>query len=185
MLTGLPGAKTVTSLAELQDVLSRSNPRSLHLAAFHPTGTAAAGADAQLCPVDETGRLRGVDGVWVADASIVPSSPTVNPQVSIMAMALGVADEVVARTRGVIRVCAEAQLRRCEALSGFARGFAGGQQRVRTVSLGSDRRELAGFVRVQRGVLGCERLDDIRHLRATAESVAHPFACPYRVSGSE
>jgi choline dehydrogenase-like flavoprotein len=94
VLTGLPGAKTVTSLAELQDVLGRSDPRHLHLAAFHPTGTAAAGGDEQLCPVDATGRLRGVDGVWVADASILPSSPEVNPQISIMALALAVADEI-------------------------------------------------------------------------------------------
>lgn len=95
VLTGLPGAPTVASLPALQDALRRSDPKSLHLAAFHPTGTAAAGADDQLCPVDETGRLRGVDGVWVADASILPSCPEVNPQVSIMALALGVADEVV------------------------------------------------------------------------------------------
>jgi hypothetical protein len=97
VLTGLPSAKTVTSLADLQDALGRTDPRSLHLAAFHPTGTAAAGADEQFCPVDETGRLRGVKGVWVADASIVPSSPEVNPQVAIMALALGVADEIAAR----------------------------------------------------------------------------------------
>jgi hypothetical protein len=99
VLTGLPGAMTVTSLPALRDVLHRSNPKSLHLAAFHPTGTAAAGADEQLCPVDETGRLRGVEGVWVADASILPSSPEVNPQLSIMALALGVADEVVGAHR--------------------------------------------------------------------------------------
>lgn len=95
VLSGLAGAMTVTSLPALQDLLRRSNPRNLHLAAFHPTGTAAAGADEQLCPVDETGRLRGVDGVWVADASILPSCPEVNPQLSIMALALAVADEVV------------------------------------------------------------------------------------------
>ena len=96
VLTGLPGAPTVTSLPALQEVLRSSDPRSLHLAAFHPTGTAAAGANEQLCPVDEHGRLRGVDGVWVADASILPSSPEVNPQLSIMALALAVADEVSA-----------------------------------------------------------------------------------------
>ena len=95
VLTGLPGATTVTSQAALQDVLRSSNPRGLHLAAFHPTGTAAAGADEQLCPVSETGRLRGVEGVWVADASILPSSPEVNPQLAIMALALAVANEVV------------------------------------------------------------------------------------------
>ncbi len=96
VLTGLPGATTATSLPALQEALRGSNPRSLHLAAFHPTGTAAAGSDEQLCPVDETGRLRGVEGVWIADASILPSSPEVNPQLSIMALALAVADEVVA-----------------------------------------------------------------------------------------
>jgi GMC oxidoreductase len=96
VLTGLPAAPAVKSMSELQDALCRANPKSLHLAAFHPTGTAAAGADQQRCPVDETGRLRGVDGVWVADASIMPSCPEVNPQVSIMALALAVADVIVA-----------------------------------------------------------------------------------------
>lgn len=100
VLTGLPGAPTVTSPAALQEALGRVDPRNLHLAAFHPTGTAAAGADEQLCPVDPTGRLRGVDGVWVADASILPSCPEVNPQLSIMALALGVADGVVDQVVG-------------------------------------------------------------------------------------
>ena len=95
VLTGVPGATTVTSVSQLQDVLARSNPKTLHLAAFHPTGTAAAGVDEQRCPVDASGQLRGVDGVWVADASILPSCPEVNPQVSIMALALAVADNIV------------------------------------------------------------------------------------------
>jgi hypothetical protein len=95
LLTGLPGATTVKSMDELRDALGRSDPRSLHLSAFHPTGTAAAGSNEQICPVDESGRLRGVDGVWVADASILPSCPEVNPQLSIMAMALAVAAEIV------------------------------------------------------------------------------------------
>ncbi len=99
VLTGLPAGASATSVSGLQDVLRQTNPKSLHLAAFHPTGTAAAGADDQVCPVDEHGRLRGVDGVSVADASILPSSPSVNPQVSIMALALAVADQVVAARR--------------------------------------------------------------------------------------
>jgi choline dehydrogenase-like flavoprotein len=95
VLTGLPAGTTVTSLPALQDVLRRTDPKSMHLAAFHPTGTAAAGDDELRCPVDPSGRLRGIDGVWVADASILPSCPEVNPQVSIMALALAVADEIV------------------------------------------------------------------------------------------
>ncbi len=101
VLTGLPAGPSVTSMAALRDVLSRTDPKSLHLAAFHPTGTAAAGGDDQRCPVDATGRLRGVDGVWVADASILPSCPEVNPQLSIMALALAVA-EGVAGARGAV-----------------------------------------------------------------------------------
>ncbi|HZU48666.1 MAG TPA: GMC family oxidoreductase [Mycobacterium sp.] len=99
VLTGLPRAGTVTSLPALQEVVRRTDPKSLHLAAFHPSGTAAAGADEQRCPVDQHGRLRGVDGVWVADASILPSCPEVNPQVSIMALAQAVAAELLDRRR--------------------------------------------------------------------------------------
>jgi choline dehydrogenase-like flavoprotein len=54
------------------------------------------GADAQRCPVDPAGRLRGVDGVYLADASVLPSCPEVNPQLSIIAMALGIAEGIVA-----------------------------------------------------------------------------------------
>lgn len=96
VITGLPAGPTVRSMPELRDVLRRTDPKRLRLAAFHPTGTAAAGSDPQRCPVDDTGRLRGVDGVWVADASILPSCPEVNPQLSIMALAAAVADEVIA-----------------------------------------------------------------------------------------
>jgi GMC oxidoreductase len=88
------GSDFVRSQAELRDALQRMDPRRLHLAAFHPVGTARAGANEQWSPVDPTGRLRGAEGVWVADASILPSCPEVNPQVTIMALALAVADGI-------------------------------------------------------------------------------------------
>ena len=77
----------------------RADPRQLHLAAFHPTGSARAGADAARHPVDQHGRLRGVEGVWLCDASVLPSCPTVNPQVSIMAVALHISDTALAGGR--------------------------------------------------------------------------------------
>jgi choline dehydrogenase-like flavoprotein len=95
VLTGAPSRPVVRSVAELDDALAATPPHALHVAAFHPTGTARMGRDASRAPVDPRGRLRGVDGVWVADASLLPSSPTVNPQMSIMAMAAAVAGEVV------------------------------------------------------------------------------------------
>jgi choline dehydrogenase-like flavoprotein len=84
------GAPAVRSEAELEAAMQRLDVRRLRLAGFHPTGTAAAGSDPARHPVDPQGRLRGIEGVWVADGSILPSCPGVNPQVSIMAMAAGV-----------------------------------------------------------------------------------------------
>jgi choline dehydrogenase-like flavoprotein len=95
VLTGIPGAEVVASDDELCSAVAGADVRRLHLAAFHPTGTAAAGGDAQRHPVDARGRLRGVRGVSVADASILPTCPEVNPQVTIMALATAVADEIV------------------------------------------------------------------------------------------
>ena len=94
VLTGIPGAEVVHDVAELDDAVAGADLRRMHLAAFHPTGTAAAGGDQQRHPVDGAGRLRGVDGVSVADASILPSCPEVNPQLSIMAAAIAVAEEI-------------------------------------------------------------------------------------------
>ena len=84
------GAPPVRSEAELEAAMQRLDVRRLRLAGFHPSGTAAAGSDPARHPVDPQGRLRGVDGVWVADGSILPSCPGVNPQISIMAIAAGV-----------------------------------------------------------------------------------------------
>jgi choline dehydrogenase-like flavoprotein len=86
------GAPAVRSEAELETAMERLDVRRLRLAGFHPSGTAAAGSDPARHPVDAEGRLRGVEGVWVADGSILPSCPGVNPQVSIMAMAAGVGE---------------------------------------------------------------------------------------------
>ena len=91
VITGIEGANRVSTLEQLDDAMTRFDHRKLHLAAFHPVGTAAAGGNPERHAVDPTGKLRGVEGVWVADASILPSCPEVNPQVTIKALALAVA----------------------------------------------------------------------------------------------
>lgn len=95
VLTGIPTAPRARSLAELSALLDGVSARRLHLSAFHPTGTVAAGSDPHRCPADGEGRLRGVHGVLIADGSLLPSCPEVNPQLSIMAAALGVAERAV------------------------------------------------------------------------------------------
>jgi choline dehydrogenase-like flavoprotein len=97
VLTGLPTVPVVRDEAALAAAVATGRARHLHVAAFHPTGTARMGADDQRCPVDPDGRLRGVDGVWIADGSVLPTCPEVNPQVSIMAMALAIADGMAQR----------------------------------------------------------------------------------------
>ena len=62
-------------------------PRDLTLAAFHPLGTARADARRAHGVVDPDLKLWDVDGVYVADGSVVPSSLGVNPQITIMALA--------------------------------------------------------------------------------------------------
>lgn len=96
VLTGLGRHPVARDVPELADAVARTPDAALHLAAFHPTGTVAMGRDAQRAPLDTEGRLRGVVGVHVADASALPSCPEVNPQLSIMAMALAVAEGVLA-----------------------------------------------------------------------------------------
>jgi hypothetical protein len=86
------GVPPVREEADIEAALAELDVRRLRLAAFHPTGSAAAGASQAVHPVDPEGRLRGIDGVWIADGSILPSCPGVNPQVSIMAIAAGVGE---------------------------------------------------------------------------------------------
>jgi choline dehydrogenase-like flavoprotein len=100
VLTGLARHPFARTTEEFEASLRATPASELHLAAFHPTGSVRMGADPQRAPVDPTGRLRGMRGVYIADASLLPTCPEVNPQLTIMALALGVADEVVKGSPG-------------------------------------------------------------------------------------
>ncbi|MER5510752.1 GMC family oxidoreductase [Streptomyces sp. NPDC002766] len=97
VLTGIPRAPRARTPAQMDALLDTVTPRDLHLSAFHPTGTVAAGGDPQRAPADPEGRLRGVRGVLVVDASVLPGCPEVNPQLSIMAAALAVTENYLER----------------------------------------------------------------------------------------
>jgi choline dehydrogenase-like flavoprotein len=72
----------------------------LKLMAFHPLGTARADARARHGVVDGDLAVHGVDGVYVADGSVVPSSLGVNPQLTIMALATRLAQHLLERELG-------------------------------------------------------------------------------------
>ena len=69
----------------------------LTLMAFHPLGTARADADPRRGVVDGELQVHGVEGLYVADGSVVPSSLGVNPQLTIMALATRLAFHLLGR----------------------------------------------------------------------------------------
>jgi choline dehydrogenase-like flavoprotein len=76
----------------------RAHVRDLKLMAFHPLGTARADARPTHGVVDAQLRMHGVEGLHVADGSVVPSSLGVNPQITIMALATRLAFMLLGRT---------------------------------------------------------------------------------------
>ena len=63
----------------------------------HQMGTCRIGSDPHTSVCDERGAVRGIDGLYVADASLFPASSGVNPMVTVMAVAKLVGEEVAAR----------------------------------------------------------------------------------------
>jgi choline dehydrogenase-like flavoprotein len=86
------GAVGTLELARLADFESASVRASeLRLEAFHPMGTAriAPGPDRGVCSAE--GAVYGVDGLYVADASLFPTSVGVNPMMTIIAFSKRIA----------------------------------------------------------------------------------------------
>ena len=58
-------------------------------------GTCRMGRDPASTVVDQYGRVHGMRNLFVADASVFPSCPGVNPQVTIMALATRTASHLL------------------------------------------------------------------------------------------
>jgi choline dehydrogenase len=75
-----PGPAVVD--AALAELVRTSTP-----AYAHATGTCRMGASAATSVVDEAGRVHGLDGMWVIDASIMPHLPSVPTNATTMMLA--------------------------------------------------------------------------------------------------
>lgn len=97
----LEGAPAVLRESDLGALAALEvSPRTLSLLyAVHLFGGAAMAADAARGPCDPDGAVRGVSGLYVSDASGLPGNTGVNPQVTILANALRVADAILAARR--------------------------------------------------------------------------------------
>lgn len=77
-LRALIGASELTGVAAARDGARapalRANVKTYH----HPVGTCAMGADPETSVVDAAGRVHGVDGLLVCDASVMPDIPSAN-----------------------------------------------------------------------------------------------------------
>jgi choline dehydrogenase-like flavoprotein len=94
-IAGLP--ETIGSPAEL-DVFDRAplDPRAYSLVMTHLFGGCRAGRDPATSVVDPELKVHGVDGLYVMDASVFPGNTGVNPQHSIMSVAMVAAARLAA-----------------------------------------------------------------------------------------
>jgi choline dehydrogenase-like flavoprotein len=72
-------------------------PSELRLEAFHPMGTARISSDAANGVCSPQGAVNGVKDLYVADASLFPTSVGVNPMMTVIAFSKRVASELAGR----------------------------------------------------------------------------------------
>jgi choline dehydrogenase-like flavoprotein len=92
------GAREVYLPLPARTDAAQARARDLKLMAFHPLGTARAHARPAHGVVDGDLAVHDVAGLYVADGSVVPSAPGVNPQLTIMALATRLAYHLLGAT---------------------------------------------------------------------------------------
>ena len=64
------------------------------LASTHVQGSCRMGDDPERSAVDRNGQVHGVEGLYVGDGSLVPRTMSVNPSLTIMALATRLAEHL-------------------------------------------------------------------------------------------
>jgi choline dehydrogenase-like flavoprotein len=96
--SGIPAIEPLRSLADVSDLEERRfRARDVKVSAYHPMGTARMGADSSRSVCDAEGRMHGTENVFLADTSIFPASTHVNPQLTLMALCLNLAERFLDR----------------------------------------------------------------------------------------
>jgi choline dehydrogenase-like flavoprotein len=98
VLTGIRREPTITTVDQARALANkRFTALDFNLLGSHPLGTARIGADPRTAVCDTEHRVFGTDNLYVVDGSSVPTSLGVNPQMTIMALALRAADGMASR----------------------------------------------------------------------------------------
>lgn len=90
-------APIVRGRADLADVAARFAATSASVMTVHLCSTVPMGADRGVAAADSFGRVHGSHNVYVNDASLLPDAPGVNPQASVMAVAIRNARRFIGR----------------------------------------------------------------------------------------
>jgi choline dehydrogenase-like flavoprotein len=91
---GLPYRLQANEIHKLDD--APLDPQAYVAILSHLFGGCVMGADPHRSPCDPRGRIRGKTGLVIADASVIPTTLGVNPQHTIMALAMLRAEELLA-----------------------------------------------------------------------------------------
>jgi choline dehydrogenase-like flavoprotein len=94
--TPIAGFNEMHSERNVHDLLSTHIKRTQipEIFAFHPLGTCRMAGDSTLGVVDDCGKVFNTENVYIADGSIVPTSLGVNPQITIMALATKISQQL-------------------------------------------------------------------------------------------
>jgi len=96
----IPGMEELSTLDEVRQLRAMSlAPSAFDMTAYHPLGTCRIGTDPETSVVGPDFETHEVERLFVADGSVVPSALGVNPQMTIMSMALRAA-EIIDRRLG-------------------------------------------------------------------------------------
>ncbi|MCJ7524012.1 MAG: GMC family oxidoreductase [Candidatus Aminicenantes bacterium] len=90
----------IDSLGECRQYMQRNIPfADMSLSSVHVFSSCPMGENLQLCAADSFGRVHGFDNLYIGDASLIPDSPGVNPQGTVMALALRNANHFIANRK--------------------------------------------------------------------------------------
>ncbi|MCK1719875.1 GMC family oxidoreductase [Bradyrhizobium sp. 141] len=89
----ISGHEGWTSPDQVHEFWNKPLPkRATNLMTVHLFSSCPPGEHQDACAVDSYGRVRGLENLFVADGSLIPEAPGVNPQMTIMALAFRVAE---------------------------------------------------------------------------------------------
>jgi hypothetical protein len=94
MVHGFPSFESPADLAKFRQ--AKLGARDFDITAYHPLGTARMGTDPKKSVIGPDNQVHDTPGCYVTCGAAVPSSPAVNPQMTIMALATRASEHIAA-----------------------------------------------------------------------------------------